>query len=312
MKLKNIGWGILIATIALSGCDEVVAPLKEKQITSSLPSTPPTYIDSSSNYKVYKVLLEDCTAHKCGNCPPAGAEAETLLASALGPQIVFMEDNMGALANTIPIGGYPSYAFSRYYVCEADSAWNVLFGIAAIGLPNGMINRMGYPSSMAYQYSNWQTTIQGLVTANPSPTATIDIHDSCWVPQRILGTEFQVHFNKTLTGNYLLVTGIVQDSIIDWQLDNGTVYGADSLYNHHFVLRGTFDLAGTGIAIPSSKTNADSTWTSYQTYDFTKGEYGKAASWNMAHCYIVAFVYGSPNNTTTPYQVVQAEMIKME
>jgi hypothetical protein len=312
MNLKTFLSVIIVASIVLEGCDKISDPIFPKQSNSSLPSTPPTYIDSSTSYKIYKILLEDCTAHKCPNCPPAELEAENLLSSGLGPQIVFMEDNMGSLAGTTPVTGYPSYAFSKYYVCEADSAWNILFGIAAIGLPAGMIDRMGYPTNMDYQYSNWQTAIQTQVTANPSPAVTIDIHDSCWVPQRILGAEFQVHFNQALTGNYLLVTGIVEDSIVDWQLDNALIYGADSVFDHHNVLRGTFDLTGTGIAIPASDNAVGSTFTSYQTYDFTKGENGKAVSWKMSNCYIMAFVYGSPGNTTTPYQVVQAEMIKME
>jgi hypothetical protein len=322
MNLKNIFLGILIGTIALAGCDEIVNPIFPKQNTSSLPSGPPTYIDSSAttgqgSYTNYKVLLEDCTAHKCSNCPAAGTEAEVLLASNLAPQIVFMEDNMGTLAGTAPVGGYPDTAFRVNYVCTADSVWNNLFGIATIGLPNGMINRINDPTTKAIYYTNWQTVVQAQINANHNAIATINIHDSCWVPERILGCEFQVHFNQTLSGNYLLVTGIVEDSIIDWQLDNTQVSGADIYYNHHFVLRGTFDVTGTGITI--SPTTAGSTYTSYQTYDFTKGEHGKAGGydvfnkpWNMAHCYIVAFVYNGTTASPTQYQVVQAEMIKME
>jgi hypothetical protein len=310
MKLKNIFSAIVIAAFYLSGCDEIANPIIVKQSSSSLPNTPPTYLDSSTNYKVYKILLEDCTAHKCPNCPPAETEAVTLLTSSIGPQIVFMEDNMGTLAGTTPVTGYPSYAFSRDYVCVADSNWNILFGIAAIGLPAGMIDRMGYPNNMDYQYSNWQTNIQSLITSNPSAAVSIDIHDSCWVPQRILGAEFKVTFNQALTGTFLLETAIVEDSIIDWQLDNALLYGADSLFDHRDVLRGSFDLNGVGTTIPA--TTSGSTWTSYQTYNFNTGENGRAAGWNMSHCYVVAFIYNSPNNTTTPYQVVQAEMIKME
>ena len=67
-----------------------------------------------------------------------------------------------------------------------------------------------------------------------------------------------------------------------------------------------------GTVIPSTVTStAGSSWSTFQTYDFNKGENGKAANWNMAKCYIVAFVYNASTNTT-PYVVVQAEMIKVE
>ncbi len=169
-----------------------------------------------------------------------------------------------------------------------------------------MVDRTGFLSNMFIQYGNWTDSIQTQITNNSQPSVTITIHDSCWTSPRIIGADFRVNFKKTLTGTYLLEACIIEDSIIDWQKDNASSSGADTNFVHRNVLRGSFDYTGTGNAITSA-TTAGSTWTSFQTYDFTKGENGKAAHWNMAHCYIVAFVYNS-----TTKQVVQAEQIKLE
>jgi len=318
MKLKNIFFAGLIAIIGLSGCDEVANPIKPTQLASILPTTPPAFIDSSvstgsSSYLQYKMLLEDCTGHLCTNCPTAAANAETVLISPIGHQVVFMEDNVGfdAVPEDSGNGARPG-AYSTDYRCMAGNKWCTDFKVNQF--PWGMTNREGAPGSTFVLYiANYVDSCNTIVGRNTpgGPAVTIDIHDSCWTSPRIIGATFKLHFYKTLAGgsgdSYLLQACIVEDSIEDWQVNNGV---NDSTYWKRNTLRGTFDLVGTGITIPN--TNAGTSWTSFQTYDFTKGENGKAAGWNMAHCYIVAFVSAGASNATSPYEVIQAEMIKME
>jgi hypothetical protein len=320
MKLKNIFWGFLLAAIAFYGCDEIAQPLVQKQTNGTLPSTPPTFRDSSAtsgpnSYTNYKVLLEDCMGHLCSNCPPAVSVGDGLIGSSspFPGQVILMEEHMGHFAGTATYAGLPDSAFAKDYTSLAGNNWLTEFGVNLY--PWGMINRVGFPNTLQL-YPNWQTTVQAMITANSSPSVTIQIHDSCWVPQRIIGVEFQVTFKKAIDTACNLVAAIIQDSILDWQADNSTF---DTNFVHRNVLRGTFDwaagaTAGTGVLIPSTSSSvAGGTWTSYQTYDFVKGENGKAAGispnlpWNMAHCYIVAFVYNSVSKA-----VIQAEMIKVE
>jgi len=329
MKLKNIYLTLVIVlVVALASCDEVSQPLKSTQTNSSLPNTPPTFRDSSTNYNVSKVLLEDCMGHLCPNCPPAVIVGDGLIApsNSLSSHIVLMEDNIGGFTAVGPVTGLPDSAFEKDYRSVIGNAWGtILFDANTVGYPFGMINRRGYTNSSQsvtdMLFPNWQDTIQNILLATPQ--VTINIHDSCWVPQRIIGVELQVTFKTAFpTGTYLLQTVIVQDSIIDWQKDNGSSSQFDTNFVHRNVLRGAFgnNSGGltAGVSIPTSVSSvAGGTWTSYQTYDFERGENGKAGGiginppWNMSHCYIVAFVYNSPSNAA-PYQVVQAEMIKVE
>lgn len=315
MKLKNIFLGLLISTTAFWSCDEIATPIKPTVYTT-LPTTPPAFTNSSdstgaTSYTQYKMLLEVCGGHLCTNCPLGQADAEAVLSSTIGGQVVFMQDEEGPESSTsaldIPTGA-PAGSFQVNYQCTADSTWFYLFG-SPNEFPFGMVNREGYTTNVIYL--NYQDSCNTIVTRNASPAVTIRIQDSCWTNPRIIGANFKLTFLKTLSGSYSLVTLIVEDSIADWQ-DSDSHYVSN--YMHRNILRGAFgnniggSVSGTGIPT----TTIGTVWTSYQTYDFTKGEFGKAAGWNMAHCYIVAFVYGSSSGAIDPYQVVQAEMIKME
>jgi len=331
MKAKNIFWSIITAAIALSGCDEIATPLVQKQVNSILPTTKPAFWDSSAvsgpyAYTQYKVLLEDCMGDQCPNCPTACAIGDTLISPTGGypyGQIVMMEENMGDFA--IPsnnVAGYPSYAFSTDYRCYASTTWCTLFNLTSATYPTGLINRYGWNTSspnMDVGYGGpggtvWQDSIKDLINNNHNAAVTIHIYDSAWTSPRIIGATFQVTFKTAFPGSntYSLEALVVEDHIVSWQKDGDLILGYDSTYDHRNVLRGAFgNTSGglpSGIVIPTSASStAGGTWTSFQTYDFTKGENGNASSWNMANCYIVAFVFNQATQA-----VVQAEMIKVE
>jgi len=325
MKLKNIVGTLVIVVFAFASCDKISNPILPQEQSSTLPHTKPDYTDSSATsgpnrYTQYKLLLEDCMGNQCSNCPNAVKIADTLISATGNPSyyshIIMMEENMGfeAQPNT-HIAGYPSYAFATNYTSVAGNAWCTAFGLYSIAYPVGMINRRGWtasnPSSLDKLYPAWTDTISSIFNASPQQTISINIHDSCWVSDHIIGVAFQLHGLLPLSGGYNLVTLIVENPVVSWQEDDLVQSGYDSLYHHTNVLRGAFGNNKGGIAtgapIPDSVTTNGRTWTSWQTYDFTKGENGNAATWNMANCYIVAFVYNTAN-----YEVMQAEMIKVE
>ncbi len=308
MKLKNIFFAAILAIIALSACDQISTPVIPKSIASILPTTPPAFIDSSAttgtnSYKQYKMLLEVCGGHLCTNCPLGQTDAEAIVTtSPIAGQVIFMQDEMGIDATEAPPSGAPAGSFLVDYQCAADSTWFYTFNPNQF--PWGLVNR---ESNWAFTlYLNYQDSCSKIVSRNTSPAVTIDIHDSCWTNPRIMGATFKVNILKPLTGNYSLETLIVEDSIVDWQDDN-SVYLSN--YVHRNILRGAFgnNTGGNPWGVSITPLTTGSTFTSFQTYDFTNGEYGKAAVWNMAQCYIVAYVF---NQTTN--EVVQAEMIKVE
>lgn len=322
MKLKNVFLVMMVSVATIWSCDKITNPLLPTQQNSSLPHRSPDFTDdNSATYKTYKVLLEDCMGHLCDNCPAAVITADGLIdpSNSLSSHIVMIEDHMGSFADTTTKNGFPDSSYRKDYTSIAGNYWCTnIFNPGSY--PAGYINRKdSNGGTYNYNYANWQNAIQTLVNQNLGvPPVEILIHDSCWVPERIIGVELKVTFTKALPGNYNLETLIVEDSIFDWQLDNLVQQGYSSNFDHRNVLRGAFgDTTGglnLGIGIPTTySSNIDSTWTSYQTYDFIRGEHGKAdgkrlsLAWKMNRCYIVAFVFNAATN-----QVVQAEMIKVE
>ena len=64
------------ALLLLGGCDVLDDPVIPLTINYRGEAAPPTFDALSSGPQ--HVLLEDFTAHQCGNCPPAGVLAEQL------------------------------------------------------------------------------------------------------------------------------------------------------------------------------------------------------------------------------------------
>lgn len=337
MKLKHLFLPLLFATIAFPACDKISNPLLPTLQNSLLPNRKPDFEDSSATsgpytYKQYKLLLEDCMGDQCSNCPAAVAIADTLISPTGNPthygQVVMMEENMGfdATPNTA-VAGAPSYAFATNYTSIIGNFWNQKY-FPFIAYPAGMINRRdwtsGSPLLVDQNYNAWKDTVNTLLGSNSQPVIYIDIFDSCWVKERIIVADFKLTGLTSLPtlpagSTYNLITLIVESPIISWQEDEFVAGGFDPTFSHTNVLRGAFGnnqggLTG-GVVIPDSVVYNQRTWTSRQTYDFTHGENGNAGGignsngpeWNMANCYIVAFVY----NTNT-LEVLQTEMIKIE
>lgn len=310
MKLKNILLGLLVAVIAFSGCDKISNPIISSS-NGTVPISKPSYINISdttgaSSYKNYKMLLEIIGGHLCTNCPFAQTDAEAILNSPIGGQVVFIQDETGPESSTsaanIPPGA-PAGSFQVDYQCVADSTWYLnIFG-SPLAFPMGIVNREAPKTNV--NYSNYQDSCSKIITRNTSPAVTIKIQDSCWTTNpRFVAANFTLHFLKPRPDSLALETLIVEDSIADWQ-DSANHY--KPYYMHRNTVRGAFgnNKGGSVYGVPIFRSTTDTTI--YQTYDFTGGEYGKAAGWNMEHCRIVAFVY---NQRT--YEVVQAEMIKVE
>lgn len=303
---------ILIGLVLFTfSCDHVSNPVNPARNNGTLPSTPPSFIDSSTNYKIYKLLLEDCCGHLCGNCPLAAIESDTIR-TAFPNQIIVMQENMNttfAAPGTCPL--CPNGNFSADYRSAAGNEWDTYFGIDVPGLPEGMVDRVHYSaagnSSVDIEWPNWRNIVDSLLQYNSIPKVTINILDSCWVSQRIIGVRIKVNVPFSLTGSYYLEPVIVEDSIIDWQEDYYPSPQCISNYVRRYTLRGAFNMNNWGDSIPTSVTSNAGTFTKYYIYNFTTGENGKAAGWNMKNCYIVAFVYNS-----IKYDVLQAEMIKVD
>ncbi|MBK8339361.1 MAG: hypothetical protein IPK99_04850 [Flavobacteriales bacterium] len=86
--------GLIPIAIIFAGCDKVTMPYEPLQGGGT-----------STEEVVRKVLLEDCTGHRCNNCPDAAAQAQ-LLQSIHGENLVVVAVHCitGFAAPQAPIG----------------------------------------------------------------------------------------------------------------------------------------------------------------------------------------------------------------
>ncbi len=325
MRFSAIITGIVL--FAITSCDKVTNPIITITTYATLPTTPPDHITTSTNDNLTKVLLEDYMGHFCTNCPAAVTVADNIL-TAHPTQVVSMEVNVGTEAYPATQKGAPNVppgladtAFYNNYITPAGTAWDlVLTDCGTQGWPQGMVNRIyfdGKGGDGDIQPSNWPTAVDSIV-ATPQ-LATITMVDSSWIKQQIFGTQVTVSLNNAPASGYTyyLQMLVVEDSVADWQINGGT---ALQYYIHHFVLRsGINGLWGDQIAFSGSGVPV----TKYYTFTSPSFRYNgttlitttsppalPAKLWNMAHCYVIAFLYQRTNgHGPRDYYVLQSQIL---
>jgi hypothetical protein len=255
--------------------------------------------DTTTVVKVRKVLLEDYTGHKCGNCPDAAVTAQTIK-STYGERLVIMAVHAGFFAN---VGAVP---FNYNFKTTPGTDYDNFFGNGAAGNPNGLINRVDYPASTHIKnYGNWGTIVATLMAK--APDAYIEISNNYNSGTRVLNTTVNTEFLNMLTGTYKLVVLLTEDSIVKPQ--KFYVPAKDSLtYVHHHVLRDAISSTSWGDVIATGSVAAGDTvvntfiYTLPATFPTTSG-----IAPNENKCYVVAFVYDA-----TTYEVIQVEEKKIK
>ncbi|MGP8216538.1 MAG: Omp28-related outer membrane protein [Bacteroidia bacterium] len=314
---------LCILFITLASCDKITNPIIATTQYSTLPTTPPDHVTQTTDSTLIKVLLEDYMGHFCTNCPAAVTIADGIL-QANPIQVVSMEVNVGYEA--LPAGasgaplvppGLPDTAYKNNYIIPAGTAWDgALTNTSNLGWPQGMVNRIYYTNppgsgSPDISPSNWANVVDSIL--GTSQLASITMVDSCWIKQQIFGTQVKVELLTPPTpGNaYYLQMALVEDSVLDWQTDNGTPV---QYFPHRFVLRAVIN--GTW----GDPINLSSPVTKYYTFTSPNFRYASgtiktppvvpARLWNMAKCYVIAFLYQiTPGSSHGDYYVLQSQIL---
>ena len=279
----------------LVSCDKIEAPYTEggnNIITDSIPTfpaLPSTYFN--------KVLLEEYTGIKCVNCP-TGSQIARNLKDLNGDTLVLMEVHCGDFAIPDATGN-----FTAEYRTQAGTAFDNKFGMSSAGLPDGMVNRVGYPTSANILYaSSWGGAV---VTAKLKPiTIAMQIINNYNQDNRILKTFIKTTYKANLTKNLMLSVLIVEDSIISPQKNGNSAIGTTPEiidYVHKHVLRDAINSTwGTALATTAVPVIRDSSVVKAFSYSVNP-------DWNDDHCSVYAFVY---DNDT--YEIYQIEELKLE
>ena len=251
-----------------------------------------------------KVLIEDFTGHLCPNCPDAARELEAIH-DIYGDQIIGMAIHVSkSFARPYPASQAPSfqYDFRTNWGDELDS----YYGISAIGLPRGMVNRIGFPDNHKLGKDEWAST----VALELKKDVDFTIHISS--DENSISITSEVKNN--ISSDYNLVVCLTESNIINWQKD-----GQDNIedYQHNHVLRtvlideslsnSTSYIAGEQIEtlINYNLATLEQYNIDYSTNTAELGN-GNAGGWNANNMSVVAYIYNT--NTKEIVQVEEAHL----
>ena len=262
------------------------------------------YITDSNSYvnPEKNVLIEDFTGHLCSNCHQAAREISAIH-DVYGDQII-------ALAI------HTSTSFARPYLASQTGfqydfrttwgeAWDNTFGASAIGLPRGMVNRIG-GQSPTLSKDEWAEVVADELKK--------EIDFKIEISSDASSITMTVESQKNSSGTYNYVICLAESNIINWQKD-GSLNVED--YEHNHVLRcvladdnlsssSTFS-SGQFIekTIEYNLTDLQQFNIDYSSQTAEAGN-GNAGNWNPENISIIAFIYNT--NTNEILQVDEVDL----
>jgi len=287
MKALKILAQVLLTGIIFYSCEKVEAPYKLGGEESDR---------GSSGDTVKNVLLEDYTGHGCVNCPAASDIARDL-EGVYGERLVVIAVHAGYWATSTGIFG-PE--FTTDFTCHAGNTWYDYFGIASVGNPNGLINRVEKnPGDYIITPANWGSKAEEELAKDFMVQITIENNFNA--ATSTLGSNIKTVFQTDLIGDYSVVACITQDSIIAAQKDERVTGGVVENYIHMHALRASLN-GDWGENI-----NGGEDIVSGKVYE-KNYSLKFADEWVPKNCWVVAFVYDESNKTVI--QVDEQNVLK--
>ena len=313
-KSINLKAGLLLMmTLLIYACDKIEQPYEQGLVDGPINGV--EMKSDSSKILIKKVLLEDYTGHKCGNCPKAIDTVDAI--EAAYPERV--------ITVSIHSGYYSTYSSAPYkynWVVESPTkpGYNALdefFQISDQGNPNGMINRKDYDIinfSHVKGIDIWKTAVAAeLSTPLQASIYMINKFDPS---NNNLQTTAKVKFLTSLSGSYKIATMLVEDHIncdttagrIVPQKDYRINPDDDFNYVHKHVLR-DYLFGAFGDTLKTNP-NVNDTISKVFTKNITLKKNGSDSApyyINPDDLYVIVYIYNA--NT---YEVIQTEKLKIK
>ncbi|MDX2250461.1 MAG: Omp28 family outer membrane lipoprotein [Bacteroidia bacterium] len=231
-----------------------------------------------------KVLLEEMTGHKCGNCPEASAKVHQLIEAQQG-KVVLVTIHAGSLSTFTAGASKYSTNFTTPSGTEIYSAMNNTSAV-----PFGMVDRV----NMNNNFNTWGTYVEERLQETPEAGLRIfNCYDSDSLK---LTTVVDIKYLTDAPSDDHLSVFLIEDGIVDWQKDYKATGSSPDLpdYVHHNVLRSAIN--GTW-GQPVSETAISNEDRFTLSYSFTL-----LPEYNASKCSIVAFIH---NRTTREVRQVE-------
>jgi hypothetical protein len=273
MKGLKLGAAVLVL-LSLASCDEIEDPIipVTTAYQADLYGPAPVFAPIAAEQHV---LIEDFTAHQCGNCPAAAIIADNILA-AHPEQVAVMAIHAGSLAATDD-----DHFDTDWTTEEGNVFWNQLSFQAN---PLGRINRVGGPGNF-FAPAQWEEQVTNLLNADAAALGLEVVTD--WIPEADhLNIHVHGSFADAVAGPISLAVLILESGIIDYQLDYASNPEVVPDYEFNHVLRGSVTGAlGLGFGSASGGASAGDEALSSFTYTWP-------SEWNLDNAIVLAVVSG--------------------
>lgn len=277
-KVRYIIHVLILAVITFFiACDKIDAPYKEIHNNGT----------DTTTY-VQKVLIEDFTGHRCGNCPRAHEKLHELI-SIYGNRIVGLALHSGFFANPLP----PNYP-ADFRTTEAEEIANT-FGVTQ--WPIGMVNRTSYNGSILLAHDAWSEAVANLI--NQTPKAHIAIQSAYQIATGKVDASVTIKLLQNIDVPIKLCVFLTEDSIISAQTDYDVNPNLIPNYVHMHVFRASFNGTWGNELSLTGKQMGD---TIVRTFNLNWN-----SAWVKKNTKVVAFIYNANDNS-----VIQAEQVSVQ
>ncbi|MBL4592832.1 MAG: Omp28 family outer membrane lipoprotein [Flavobacteriales bacterium] len=283
--MKKIFIPFIASIVIISSCDKIDNPIPDNVVNlDGISFEDSAYVVSTPGMR--KILIEEFTGHLCTFCPDGSREIERL-DSIYGNQLIPMSIHAGGFADPLTgtdINGDLAFDYTTDFRTTPGTSYYSTFGVASN--PAATVSRIN--SASITGLSQWDADFMSIMGDAPKVSIGLSVlyDDSTRTVKAVVNTEWL----SSETGNFNLQLYLVEDSVVDWQLDNGV---HTQFYTHRHVFRETIN--GTwGSPIPTS--NLGDT-------DTQEAAIILPTNWNKDNCIVIAHIYKS----SPDYEIIQAE-----
>lgn len=301
MKTKLIKYlfvGLILAFVFAS-CDKIEAPYVVVEQIDTTQCPVPEFPAVTNHFK--RVLVEDYTGHFCPNCPRAGIIAHDLIEK-YTDTVVVLAVHAGFFAKVNASDPVWAYDFRT----AAGTEWDNFFKVGAVGNPNGMVNRKGYPTNQVLGPTTWGNAVKNAI--KETPIVDLQLITEYDAAKDKLCIHTKTTFLQAITNRNLNISVVLSENqIVQAQKNSDPLVGAvpEILdFEHNHVMRGAVNGIWGNPILLASETSASPVVKSFPAH-FTGFNINTLKPEN---CFVVAFVYDV--DTKEVLQVTQVKVIQ--
>ncbi|MFN4123483.1 MAG: Omp28 family outer membrane lipoprotein [Flavobacteriales bacterium] len=256
----------LTAALLLSSCDYVEEPYGTSFTGGG---------QTDTGQAVSRVLIEDFTGHRCGNCPRATERIDELQ-NLYGDRVVAIAVHVGFFASPTASG-----LFTADYRTPVGNELDQFYGNSVAGLPNGLVNRSLANGNAIIDVNAWAPKVVNLLTL--PPRLRLSLQATFNTSNRQADASLQIQSLDNIQEQLRVVYYLTEDSVLGAQKDYSLSPSDIPEYYHRHMLRGSMN--GTwGESLPSATLSNGQTINHARSFTIPN-------NWNQNKVAVVAVVY---------------------